>query len=157
MAKKRRSRFDCWLDKQDEDSVLFRILYRMLYSDDVGDLLKEEHPILFFFVMTLLGIILMLPMIIHAIVLEWHGIETLSGLRLIPGIVGHFAALFTGIGAVNLSMPLIELLCLRILRKQFPNGFDTSFYLGHIVTLIFFVGCGGLTALCAWLTCCVVK
>lgn len=157
MAKKRRSRFDCWLDKQDEDSVLFRILYRMLYSDGVSALLKEEHPLLFWLVLTLLIIILMLPMIIYTLVLEWHGIGTLSGRRLIPGIVGFFAAIFTGIGVVNLSMPLIELLYLRIFRKQFPNGFDTSFYLGHIVTLIFFVGCGGLTALCAWLTCCVVK
>ncbi len=151
MAKKRRSRFDRWLDKQGEDSILDRILY----SEIIGDLLKEEHPILYWFIVILLILIFLLPTIIYSMVLAWHEIDMLSDWHIIPFLLGFFSLSFTGIGVANLFMPLIELLCLRLLRKYFPNGFETSFYLGHRVTLIFLVGCGGLAALCAWLTCCV--
>ncbi len=151
MAKKRRSRFDRWLDEQGEDSILVRILHSELMSE----FLKEERPILYWFIVILLMLIFLLPTIIYWLVMEWHGIDVLSDWHIIPFLLGYIASGFTGLGVGNLFMPLIELLCLRLLRKYFPNGFETSFYLGHGVTLIFLVGCGGLAALCAWLTCCV--
>ncbi len=53
MAKKRRSRFERWLDKQGEDSILVRILHSELMSE----FLKEERPILYWFIVILLILI----------------------------------------------------------------------------------------------------
>lgn len=103
MAKKRRSRFERWLDKQGEDSILVRILHSELMSE----FLKEERPILYWFVVILLMLIFLLPTIIYSMVLARHEIDILSDWHIIPFLLGYIASGFTGLGVGNLFMPFI--------------------------------------------------
>ncbi len=164
MGKKLRSAFNRWWNNgikkrfhQYGEKLLREdgVIHRMLCCEAGTEALREEHPMVYWLIVILMLIVLMLPIIVYSLILEMVGHGTLRGWRALPGVIGYFTAIFTGIGVVNLLMPLLEMMCLRLLRKDFPRGFATPFYLGHRVTLIFFVGLGGVTALCTWLVCCI--
>lgn len=164
MGKKPRSALDRWWNygirkrlNQYGEKLLREdgVLHRMLCCEASAEALREEYPVVYWLVVILMLIVLMLPMIVYSLVLEMGGHGTLFGWRTLPGVIGFFTAIFAGIGVVNLLMPVLEMLCSRLLRKNFPQGFAVPFYLGHRVTLIFLVGFGVATALCAWLVCCI--
>lgn len=149
--KKRRSRFEQWffdwLDRQEEGGTFHRIAS----SSVVSMILQEEQPFWFWLIMAGMLIALMLPMVALCLAMELLGHGELIPRDNLFAVIGLFSSLFAGIGTVNLYMIPAQRLCEWRLRKDFPKGIDPPFYLGHRVTLIFLLGFGGVTALCALL------
>ncbi len=146
--KKRKSALDRWFDRQLNMNPKESILYRMAYSSAASMAVRETRPILFWCMVICLLAGFLLPMVLYTLSLEWSGHGSTSGWQTLPAMLGFFSSLLSGIGMFNLMMLPVERLCARLLREDFPDGFDLPFYLGHKVTLIFLVGCGSLSALC---------
>lgn len=149
MAKKRcrskwEQRFYGWLDRQPEGGVF----HRMCYCTAVSYCLQEEQPFWFWLIVALILLCVILPIILFSVATEWLYGAAITGWKVALYLSGLFASIFSGVGVVNLYMPLAQRICQWRLRKDFPHGFAVPFYLGHKVTLIFLGGFGALAALC---------
>ncbi len=148
MRKKRstrqKQRFYKWLNRQEEGGIFHRIAW----SSAAGITLQEERPVWFWICFLVLLAVFVLPVCLYSLSLELLGHSKIVLWETLPYIIGFFSALFAGLGTANLFMIPLERLCARLLRKDFPRGFDVPFYLGHKVTLFFLSGCGGLSVLC---------
>ena len=123
---------------------------RIGYCTAVSFVLQEKRRGWYYAVTACVIPAILLPFLLYMIALKLLGHEQFS---VFPDVVlfglGGAAALIAGFGSFGVCCIPLEALCRRLLREDFPRGFELPFYPGWRFTLLFLGGFGGFAALCA--------
>lgn len=134
-----------WLDSQPPDGAVARIGC----CTCVSFVLQEKRRGWYYAVTACVVISALLPFLIYMIALMLLGHGQFAGFPdvLLFGL-GAAASLIAGFGSFGVCCIPLEALCRRLLRKDFPRGFELPFFPGWRFTLLFLGGFGGVAALC---------